>query len=505
MADNKCNCSCGGPQTAVLKGRLNQGVDVNKVKKIVDEEIEKKQIDIFLGELVVTCTEDLRIVITRGEDEVIYDAIPENVPFIVKLPGYGVYTINEYEDGIETPVASKIVKVDTVKQYEVDLKYKKGSVYGVYWSGASTSKWSRTDDAKDFVDPVPYYKGMTEQYGSPFDNLYPWNGIQVVEDLDCGTVVKIPKFWYKMEQNGLSLSIQISDVDAEGFEVSPLHADKGDGFGERDYAYVGRYHCSSIDYRSRSGDMPKNGQNISVSRNNIKNLSQNSDVFQYDISAYWTIRLLYLVEFANWNSQECIGFGCGNNSGIEKVGKGDEMPYHTGTPYESRDTYGVGVQYRYIEGLWDNCEDWLDGEHGFYQYQSSYILCCDSNYNPENYDDFGIGGKIVNYIPNVQGGGYASSVIMDPTRQIKFGLFLNNVGGSQTTYITDVIQTSYSNNSQNYGAKLVVAAGAYYSSQESAITDSGRGAGMFSKKYIQSTSTSLRTGCRLIKLPKERD
>ena len=74
-----------------------------------------------------------------------------------------------------------------------------------------------------------------------------------------------------------------------------------------------------------------------------------------------TIWMLYLVEFADWNSQKTIGKGCGNNSATENMGYTDSMPYHTGTTLASRDSYGLGTQYRYIEGLWDNVYDWGDG------------------------------------------------------------------------------------------------------------------------------------------------
>ncbi len=43
------------------------------------------------------------------------------------------------------------------------------------------------------------------------------------------------------------------------------------------------------------------------------------------------------------------------------MGYTDSMPYHTGTTLASRDSYGIGTQYRYIEGLWDNVYDWGDG------------------------------------------------------------------------------------------------------------------------------------------------
>ena len=75
----------------------------------------------------------------------------------------------------------------------------------------------------------------------------------------------------------------------------------------------------------------------------------------------FTLWLLYIVEFADWNSQAKIGYGCGNNSSPQSMGYTDSMPYHTGTTQSSRTTYGCGTQYRNIEGLWDNVLDWCDG------------------------------------------------------------------------------------------------------------------------------------------------
>jgi hypothetical protein len=75
---------------------------------------------------------------------------------------------------------------------------------------------------------------------------------------------------------------------------------------------------------------------------------------------YWTIMMLYLVEYADWNSQKKIGYGCGNGSAAENAGLTDDMIYHTGTNAVNRTTYGH-VQYRYIEDLWANVYDWCDG------------------------------------------------------------------------------------------------------------------------------------------------
>ena len=83
-------------------------------------------------------------------------------------------------------------------------------IYGATWDGTSTTSWTRIDEAANFADPNPYVSGATS-YGSPFDNLMPWSGMTISER-DGGTMVSIPKFWYKLTQNGSGMSIQIADA-----------------------------------------------------------------------------------------------------------------------------------------------------------------------------------------------------------------------------------------------------------------------------------------------------
>lgn len=54
--------------------------------------------------------------------------------------------------------------------------------------------------------------------------------------------------------------------------------------------------------------------------------------------------MLYLVEYANWNSQATIGYGCSPRNNKFNMGATDAMTYHTGTSAASRTTYG-SVQY----------------------------------------------------------------------------------------------------------------------------------------------------------------
>lgn len=233
------------------------------------------------------------------------------------------------------------------------------TTYGVSWDGTSSTTLSRTDAAASFTNPVAYMSGISN-YGSPFDSLMPWSGM-VRSTRSCGEVVSIPKFWYKLTQNGAGVNIQIADGAVDGFSVCPACMDRGDGKGERDVVYVGRYHCATSTYKSTSGVKPAANATRSAFRTSIHNLG--STVWQMDFATRFTIWLLYIVEYANWNSQAVIGYGCGNNSSTVNMGYTDSMPYHTGTTLTSRTSYGSSTQYRYIEGLWDNVLDWIDGAY----------------------------------------------------------------------------------------------------------------------------------------------
>ena len=283
-------------------------------------------------------------------DKTVSGTVPESGSIKLYLPIAGTWTVTATL-GDETTTAT--VEVTEYKDYPLELAYV--HIYGASWDGTSTTKWSRTDEAAEFTDPVPYVAGASS-YGSPFDNLQPWAGM-VKSERTGGTMVAIPKFWYKLEQNGAGMTIQIAERAVEGYSVSPAHMDRGDGHGERDVVYIGRYHCNSS-YRSGTGSHRANTTRPSA-RANIHGLG--SAIWQCDFAMRFTLWLLYIVEFADWNSQAKIGYGCGNNSSPQSMGYTDSMPYHTGTTQSSRTAYGYGTQYRNIEGLWDNVLDWCDG------------------------------------------------------------------------------------------------------------------------------------------------
>ena len=288
-------------------------------------------------------------VTAQCRDKTVSGTVPESGSIKLYLPIAGTWTVTATL-GDETAESS--VEVTEYKDYPVELAYV--HIYGASWDGTSTTRWSRTDEAAEFTDPVPYVAGASS-YGSPFDSLQPWAGM-VKSERTGGTMVAIPKFWYLLEQSGSGMSIKIADRKVAGYSVSPAHMDRGDGHGERDVVYIGRYHCNSS-YKSGTGS-PMVNMTRSSARANIHGLG--SAIWQSDFAMRFTLWLLYIVEFADWNSQAKIGYGCSPSSSTFTMGYTDSMPYHTGTNQSSRATYG-GTQYRNIEGLWDNVWDWCDG------------------------------------------------------------------------------------------------------------------------------------------------
>jgi hypothetical protein len=292
-----------------------------------------------------------------------------------------------------------------------------------------------------------------------------------VTDAVAGELVAIPKFWYKWTKSGNSLKLQIADKETDGFHVSPAHADRGDGKGERDIVYIGRYHCNTNNYKSQSGVKPKANITRSTARTSIHNLGSN--IWQSDIQMRMTIWMLYLVEFADWNSQKTIGKGCGNNSATENMGYTDSMPYHTGTTLASRDSYGLGTQYRYIEGLWDNVYDWGDGCY----YNSKGLNVINT---PNNFSD-SANGKLVGKPTS----GYPSDFTIPTASGLEWALFPSAANGSTTTYVPDYWDF--------YGSSPCLLHGGYYYQYQYH--------GPFYVGYNRASSSFDFIGCRLQERP----
>lgn len=386
----------------------------------------------------------------------------------------GEVTVNSVGD--TTGTATIKVKVAESANYlapadkDVPVKAQFVTIYGVEWDWTSSgpTKGTRTDAAAGFSDPNPAVNNGTGS--SPFDSLMPWAGM-VKETRTGGVMVKEPKYWFKWTKTGKKLKLQIADGPVDGFHVDPVNMDKGDGLGELDFSYIGRYHCASGTYKSETNKAQQVSITRSAARTSIHNLGAN--IWQMDFAQMWYVGMLYLVEFADWNGQKTIGYGCSAAGSKENNGKTDAMQYHTGTTAANRTTYGY-TQYRNIEGWWDNVYDWMDG--CYYNSNGLNVIL-----NPSKFSD-NANGTLIGSMPS---SGYPNDMAVPTQSGFEWALRPATTGGSDSTYVPDYWSF--------YGSSPCLRRGGYYSQNQNR--------GPFCVSYDSASNANAGIGCRLQERP----
>lgn len=461
------------------------------------------------GSIVTSSTTEVNISYTWYKDSTVFTAVqPIGIKELVSIAVTTPPTVTDYavgdtlelagivitatfDDGATSVVTSDCVfspvegAVLSSSDEEVTISYTLGgvtktttqsivvaSVYGIEWDRTASPLFTRTDAAANLTDPVPYNSSSTNP-SSPFDTIYPWSGMEVVNDPDAGKLVKIPKYYYKITDELGSFKIQIADKPLDGYLVSPAHIDRGDGQGERDVVYVGAYTCATSTYKSTSGVQPAASITISQARTAIHNLG--SDIWQWDCAMYWTILFLYLVEYARWDMKNAIGLGCGNGSTIVNNGQTDSIQYHTG--YTSSKSVGAYMKYRHIENMWANVYNFLEGL--YYRDPSYYVI-----QNPEDFNEETGGTEI-------GGGGFSNINVQDylaPTNN-NYRYALIPVIKSGITY------DEYVCTSMKSSTGSVICVGNKYSDRATT------GPSAFYWNKVSSSRADTIYGCRLMKLP----
>lgn len=418
-------------------------------------------------QLIVKVDAGSKITIQNGDTILTGQADQEGI-FAIRLPREGVWKVTAT---LNNSSAEDVVITSAYQSYTLKLEYA-AKIYGVVWDKMTRTEntvLSRTDEAVLFIDPTPAIGGGSGS--SPFDGIAPWNGM-VKEEISGNILVKIPKYWYKWtEEENYTLRLQIADKYVEGFSVSPAHADRGDGRGERDFVYVGRYKCVD-DYKSTSGKEPKANMTMSQAREGITGLG--SGFYQQDYAMFWTIRMLYLVEYADWDGQKVIGLSGG---AVEDTGVTDAAQYHTGTMQSSREEGGHGIQYRWIEEPWGIVEEFCDGIRA--SLGKIYVFN-----NPEKYSDTS-GGTNTGTKPSYNG------CILDwkiPTEEgFEWALHPSEASQSYSNYNVGMAD-EYS-----YSSAEVFSIGGY--------GYSGKVRGWFSFYGHSASTSSVKCGARLQYLP----
>ena len=310
-------------------------------------------------------------------------------------------------------------------------------MFGVCWdtSNSSTALKRLTPETDPYglvtksvtTEPVPAVGSGSGS--SPFDDYLPWSGMRecnlnmsgklIAWKGDGGfsrsnnyTMVFIPEFYVAYKESGTKQYFYVSDKSKTGMTKHP-------GSGK----YVGKYHTGS-QIVSKSGVSPF----VSNTRSWFRNTAwpSGSKFRLYDFATYCAIIFLYVVEFADWNSQSKIGAGRTAVSSAINSGNTDEMTYHTGA---AGNNATWSVQYRWIENLWGNVYQWVDG---FNANGTTVYYCTD----PSKYaDDTATGYTKIGTLP---ASGYIKDLIVTDN-----GLLIpKTTGGSETTYIPDYMWSS---------------------------------------------------------------
>lgn len=323
---------------------------------------------------------------------------------------------------------------------EIPLNILNPKIFGVCWDYSNSStvltRLTRDTDPNKFVtidintEPIP--ANETSEGSSPFDNYMPWSGMEEYNIIDgeisykqgeigfsrtaYDTFVKIPEFWYRIidDPQNNKRYWYVSDIPARSFQRHP-------GSGK----YIARYFTSNK-ITSVSGSTLDSG-NLAHRRETTA--AKGSKFHLLDLPGLAAIQILYLVEFADFNSQQKIKLG----TTIESApGKTDNMIYHTGFSQNY-------LQYRHIEGIFSVFWQMIDGV--ICDGQTIYLSDNPSQYSSERNDSY----KLI------------TSELAPKSGFIKNLAFLEDFpftfipslasGGSTITYVPDMY---YSNGGVNY-------------------------------------------------------
>lgn len=344
----------------------------------------------------------------------------------------GTWAITATKDGDTATGTVEITASGQSKSLTLDY----AAVFGVCWDTSNSStaltRLTKTSDPFGFVtknvttEPVPAVG--TGAGSSPFDSFMPWAGMRYARLLNTdGSVIEwdstsggyimvwIPEFYVATKTNGTKKYFYVSDKAKTGFAKHP-------GSGK----YVGRYVTFGTTMASTTNQAPGVDVTRSTARSRAKSVGDKFHL--YDFATYCAIIWLYVVEFADWNCQSKIGRGyVDNHNSAIQTGGTDSMTYHTG---RAAGTDGsTAVQYRWIENLWGNVYQWVDG---FNANGTTAYYCTD----PSKYaDDTTTGYTQIGTLPS-------SGWIKDLTVTDNGLLIPKTVGGSETTFIPDYADSS---------------------------------------------------------------
>lgn len=387
----------------------------------------------------VPAAASIQVTATKGELSV-QGTTDENGKVDIELSAFGVWTLSATVEG--EPI-SRDIAIYASQFYTLTLSA--ANIFGVSWDTTNPSpqltRLTPENDPNGIVTVAiteePVAAVGNGAGSSLFDNYLPWSGMEQYNIVDgavsykCGdsgfsqtehdTVVYIPPFYYRREMSGNNQLFYVSDKQFDGAQLHP-------GSGR----YVSRYEANSAG-QSISGQTPV--VNITRATARTTATGRGGGYYMFDFASWCALCFLYIVEFADMNSQRAVGQGNTSSSAAIATGSTDSMTYHTGAVAEGNS----GVQYRWVENPWGNVYKILDGA-----LTSTNLYVCT---NPEQFSE-SITENYSNLGYGVSGNGSGIYPVgLAIPDDATWAFVLTGSGGSSTTGLCDA---SFNNGTSVY-------------------------------------------------------
>lgn len=227
--------------------------------------------------------------------------------------------LNQRLDNIEADI-------DEIETDISNMSDTTGHIYEVYRKieDNSSSKWER---GLDNVGKIANATHDGSEVQNDFDNLYPWSEIKSCNyDVSTGKIkawfgdanfafdgsngdvfTYIPKTYWKIYQDNDYDYILLADYPKAGFT-------------EIDSFYIGRYNGSVVSadglLHTYNGLVPTTNKSIGAFRTLAQALGDKFSLLDW---RYFILQNLYLVEYANYNSQSMLGNGIQNRKNLKAL------------------------------------------------------------------------------------------------------------------------------------------------------------------------------------------
>ena len=381
--------------------------------------------------------------------------------FTVKDGGVTVWTETKTTgDLLTTTVPAKILKVKkeyTFEAYHTGMTYGNSETvistattkvsfsiikYGLQWNNISDT-YTRLGAAASWTTGADFTNNETVQsrmrrcilnangtvnyYLSATDSTKREDGLTAADltGASGNVMVEIPKFWVKYDNTTGAKQMWISMSPSEGYVVHPAFVKNG---VEVDYRYYRAYKgsVSGTKLISRSGVAAAGSETIAAFR--TKAQANGTGWGLVDWNSIFAVQTLLFIEIGTFNSQSVLGNGNDTGSDYGMTTGGSNSIGNASSPATNDGTW---MSYRGIENFYADIFEWIDGIN------MSERLVYTSNMQSTFASDVFTGAYTSTGVtlPN-------SGYIKNMSFSIKGFIPTESVGGSDSTYMTDYVESS---------------------------------------------------------------